>query len=440
MDSVNKGVNGELSEDCFSDEEPKHCDGANDEIIKTDENVSTDAVFSHINEQFEGIDLLPKKSDETFQIPTDDLVDRIVQQVEYYFSDENIVRDDYLLKLIKQSKKQFVNLKIIAAFNKMKKLTKSCKVIAYSIEKASTKLVLDEKKVRVKRVDPLPEIPQKDFGDASKVVLATTLPSLSVESLSELFSKCGQVSKVKVVQTEAELPDAVKEIRGGLKIYTLPFALVEYNEASAASHASKSLTNNSDWRRGIRVEVLAKFATKVVSKDKENKMNANMDAQTRTKTQQQQQQKNKKKKKSQVNQVATNRPDSGSNPELERTSSPMGEKKGMPIPRPERGTGSPKHPSSLGSSPRTQAGRHLPLARSPLTTDLEEEMGSRIRSSSFGSPLSKGLWVPKRMLEASGQVGSTGQLESYKNTHVGVLRSPRIPDDTKGFTTRRTVS
>lgn len=197
MDSANKeGVNGELSEDCFSDEEPKHGDGANDEIIKTDENVSTDAVFSHINEQFDGIDLLSKKSDETFQIPTDDLVDKIVQQVEYYFSDENIVRDDYLLKLIRQSKKQFVNLKIISAFNKMKKLTKSCEVIAYSIEKASTKLVLDEKKLRVKRVDPLPEIPQKDFGDASKVVLATTLPSLSVESLRELFSKCGQVSKV----------------------------------------------------------------------------------------------------------------------------------------------------------------------------------------------------------------------------------------------------
>lgn len=440
MDSANKeGVNGELSEDCFSDEEPKHGDGANDEIIKTDENVSTDAVFSHINEQFDGIDLLSKKSDETFQIPTDDLVDKIVQQVEYYFSDENIVRDDYLLKLIRQSKKQFVNLKIISAFNKMKKLTKSCEVIAYSIEKASTKLVLDEKKLRVKRVDPLPEIPQKDFGDASKVVLATTLPSLSVESLRELFSKCGPVSKLKVVQSEAEIPEVVKDIRGGLKIYTLPFALVEYDEASAASHASKSLTNKSDWRRGIRVEVLAKFTTKVVSKDKENKMNANIDAQTRTKPQQQQQQKNKKKK-SQVNQVATNHPDSGSNPELERTSSPMGEKRGMPIPRPERGTGSPKHPSSLGSSPRTQAGRHLPLARSPLKTDLEEETGSRIRSSSFGSPLSKGLWLPKRMLEANGQVGSTGQLESYKNTHVGVLRSPRIPDDTKGFTTQRTVS
>ena len=199
MDSVNKegvDVNGELSEDCFSDEEPKQGDVAVEEIIKTDKNISTDALFSHINEQFEGIDSPPKKSDETFQIPTDDLVSKIVQQIEYYFSDENIVRDDYLLKLIRQSKKQFVNLKIIAAFNKMKKLTKSCNVIAYSIEKASTKLVLDEKKVRVKRVDPLPEIPQKDFGDVSKVVLATTLPSLSDESLRELFSKCGQISKV----------------------------------------------------------------------------------------------------------------------------------------------------------------------------------------------------------------------------------------------------
>lgn len=81
---------------------------------------------------------------------------------------------------------------------------------------------------------------------------------------------------MKVVQSEAEIPEVVKDIRGGLKIYTLPFALVEYDEASAASHASKSLTNKSDWRRGIRVEVLAKFTTKVVSKDKENKMNANI--------------------------------------------------------------------------------------------------------------------------------------------------------------------
>ena len=118
----------------------------------------------------------------------------------------------------------------------------------------------------------------------------------------------------------------------------------------------------------------------------------------------------------------------------------MGEKKGIPIPQ-EKSSGSPKHPSSLGNSPRTHAGRHFPLARSTLTTDLEEEMGSRIRSSSFGGPLSKAaLWLPKRVMEASGKVGSSSQLESYKNTHVGVLRNPKIPDDTRGFTTRRTVS
>ena len=99
-----------------------------------------------------------------------------------------------------------------------------------------------------------------------------------------LFSICKTVFhqiplklQLKVVQSEADIPGVMKEIRGGLKIYTLPFALVEYDKAAAASLASKSLTNNSDWRRGIRVEVLSKFSTKVISKDKENaKMNANM--------------------------------------------------------------------------------------------------------------------------------------------------------------------
>merc|ERR1712159_430040 len=61
---------------------------------------------------------------------TDDLKEKILTQAEYYFSDENLKRDGFLLKHIKRNKEGFVNLKLLASFKKMRSLSRDYRVIA----------------------------------------------------------------------------------------------------------------------------------------------------------------------------------------------------------------------------------------------------------------------------------------------------------------------
>ncbi|KAG0485582.1 hypothetical protein HPP92_009661 [Vanilla planifolia] len=53
---------------------------------------------------------------------SDDLRDKIVRQVEYYFSDENLPNDKFLLKQMRKDKEGYVPIAIISSFRKMKSL------------------------------------------------------------------------------------------------------------------------------------------------------------------------------------------------------------------------------------------------------------------------------------------------------------------------------
>ena len=56
--------------------------------------------------------------------PSEDLIKKIVDQVEFYFSDENILKDAFLLKHVRRNKQGFVSLKLITSFKRIKSLTK----------------------------------------------------------------------------------------------------------------------------------------------------------------------------------------------------------------------------------------------------------------------------------------------------------------------------
>ena len=53
-----------------------------------------------------------------------DLCEKIVAQVEFYFGDANITKDKFLLKHVKRNKEGFVSLKLISSFKRVKHLTK----------------------------------------------------------------------------------------------------------------------------------------------------------------------------------------------------------------------------------------------------------------------------------------------------------------------------
>lgn len=52
-------------------------------------------------------------------VPDPQLVQRIVSQVEFYLSDENLAKDAFLLKHVQKNKMGFVSIKLLTSFKKV---------------------------------------------------------------------------------------------------------------------------------------------------------------------------------------------------------------------------------------------------------------------------------------------------------------------------------
>jgi La-related protein 7 len=92
---------------------------------------------------------------------TDKLRAQIVKQVEYYFNDENLPTDEFMLKFVKKNKEGFVPIGVVASFRRMKKLVQDRAIIEAAL-RTSLKLVVSSDEKRVRRLHPLPHTELKD--------------------------------------------------------------------------------------------------------------------------------------------------------------------------------------------------------------------------------------------------------------------------------------
>ncbi|PHU25940.1 La-related protein 6A [Capsicum chinense] len=186
---------------------------------------------------------------------TDDLRNKIVKQVEYYFSDENLPTDKFLLKYVTRDKEGFVPVKVLASFRKVKKLTKETSVIAAALRESSL-LVVSPDGRKVKRLHPLPLSELKDPKVCT--VLVENLPEdHSVDNLRCIFGQAGNVKHITIRDPHTErdprkCTTAEKLLSGKLH------AVVEYYSVEAAEKAVAILNDEQDWRFGLRVKLLKK--------------------------------------------------------------------------------------------------------------------------------------------------------------------------------------
>ncbi|KAL1193733.1 La-related protein 6A [Cardamine amara subsp. amara] len=202
-------------------------------------------------------------------VPVDELKKKIIRQVEYYFSDENLPTDKFLLNAMKKNKKGFVPISTIATFHKMKKLTRDHALVVAALKESSFLVVsLDGKKV--KRLSPLPEIRDPKIF----TVLVENLPEdHSDENIRKIFGKAGSIKSISICD-----PNAAEESEKDKFIRTRLHAFVEYDTVEAAEKAAATLNNEQDWRNGLRVKLLeqaGKFvqrrpARREVDKEKDN--------------------------------------------------------------------------------------------------------------------------------------------------------------------------
>merc|ERR1711944_323317 len=129
------------------------------------------------------------KEEEPYEEPDDELCEKIVVQVEFYFSDANITKDKFLLKHVKRNKEGFVSLKLISSFKRVKHLTKDWRQVAFAIKKCSDRLEVNDLETKVRRLEDLPPY---DETTPSRTVVVLNLPMdrPTIEGVAEIFTAC----------------------------------------------------------------------------------------------------------------------------------------------------------------------------------------------------------------------------------------------------------
>ncbi|XP_023213239.1 la-related protein 6-like [Centruroides sculpturatus] len=145
-----------------------------------------------------------------FIVPDGDLTKKIVDLIEFYFSNENVLKDKFLLKHLKRNKEGYVSIKLMTSYRKVKTLTRNWQVVAYSLN-TSEMLEVNAEGTRVRRKEPLPELEQPV---CSKSVLACDLPfhKATVEKVGGLFSSCGEIALLQILRPGGNVPENVRKL------------------------------------------------------------------------------------------------------------------------------------------------------------------------------------------------------------------------------------
>uniref|UniRef100_H2Z1D2 Uncharacterized protein n=1 Tax=Ciona savignyi TaxID=51511 RepID=H2Z1D2_CIOSA len=134
----------------------------------------------------------------------------IAKQIEYYLSDEYLIKDKYLLRQIRCKKDGYVSIKLITSFKKVKKLTRDWAVVRSAIVRLSSSIVVSSEGLRIRRRTNLSEVLRKPRILTS--VLAIRLPEEfnSVESVTSLFALFGEIGFVRLLRPDKEIPSDLR--------------------------------------------------------------------------------------------------------------------------------------------------------------------------------------------------------------------------------------
>lgn len=181
---------------------------------------------------------------------------KVLEQVEFYFSDANVTKDKELAKQIRRNDMGYVSIKWITSFRKIQALTQEWKAVS-KVLLSSTELKVSQDRKMVRRKHP---IPKKNDAFADKTVMATKLDlkEKSVDCVKSYFSMFGKVTLVRFLQPGKAFPDDINALR--LRNYSTPpkveMIAVEFDTAEAAEDAVKKLADNNNWRSSSKIELL----------------------------------------------------------------------------------------------------------------------------------------------------------------------------------------
>lgn len=173
------------------------------------------------------------------EMPDDETCVKIVEQVEFYFSDESLLKDAFLLKHVRRNKEGFVSLKLVSSFKRVRQICKDWRAVGLAIKKCSKNIELNDLNTKIRRLEPLPDY---DETLPSRTIVATGLPfdKLTIEKVSDIFSKCGEIALVRILRPGGQIPADVRQFMNKHpELLENECALVEFNESAAARVAQQ---------------------------------------------------------------------------------------------------------------------------------------------------------------------------------------------------------
>ncbi|KAL5288244.1 LARP6 family protein [Megaselia abdita] len=182
-------------------------------------------------------DVLEIDTIDTSDIPSDLFSEELVDAVEFYFSNESILKDAFLLKHVRRNKEGYVSLKLVSSFKRVRQLTKDWRVVGQAIRKKGRRIELNDICTKIRRIEPLPNF---DETMPSRTIVACDLPldKLTIEKVSDMFAQCGEIALIRILKPGMGIPVDVRQFMNKYpELQEKECALVEFIESNSARNA-----------------------------------------------------------------------------------------------------------------------------------------------------------------------------------------------------------
>ncbi|XP_078485481.1 la-related protein 6 [Ciona intestinalis] len=191
-----------------------------------------------------------------YRIP-DPIQQRSVTDIlEYYFSDDCLSRNGYLLKQISQNEEGYVSIKRIAALKRMKSLTRDIRTVVYCA-RLSEKLELSEDSMMIRRKQPLPSSLEPPRLIRTVIAINLPLPIPTIESVTSLFSIYGDLAQVRVLKPGKTLPPYLRDYTAWVPDLGKEYcALIEFETQEEAQGACREINMKNRDFNSLRVALL----------------------------------------------------------------------------------------------------------------------------------------------------------------------------------------
>uniref|UniRef100_A0A0E0KFM5 HTH La-type RNA-binding domain-containing protein n=1 Tax=Oryza punctata TaxID=4537 RepID=A0A0E0KFM5_ORYPU len=189
-----------------------------------------------------------------------DIAQKIIKQVEYQFSDTNLVANDFLMKIMNKDPECYVPMSVISSWKKIKAMGVTNQLLVNAL-RTSSKLVVSDDGKKVRRAQPFTERHKEELQ--SRMVIAENLPEDSTRnSLEKIFGIIGSVKNIRICHPQE--PSSVRSSKSDALISNKLHALIEYETSQQADRAVDKLNDERNWRKGLRVRPVLRRSPKSV--------------------------------------------------------------------------------------------------------------------------------------------------------------------------------